>query len=117
MFNAAECHREARLRAAAEREAAEERRRAAEAAKLHASFLALLAGRQEQTWREINVLLEDAKGPSNRKAIELLAGLNEVAAQEGPAAAIEFRRRFNLLRTRYKTRKKLMQLMNGAGLL
>jgi len=116
LFSAAESHRVARLRAEEEQRVINKRRREAEAAKEHAAFLAALVGRQEEAWREVNVLIEDGKSANYEKAVKLLAGLKEIAARAGIAESAAFNLRLTPLRKTYSRKHGLMSLMNKAGL-
>jgi hypothetical protein len=88
LLSAAEARTEARERAEAEREAQERARRERE----RAAYLADLATRQEETWREIEALAETKQPASYDEAARLVADLREVSArrddrQPHPAAA------------------------------
>jgi hypothetical protein len=103
-------------RAEAEKRAGEEARarRAAEQAAAYERHLDKLAGRKEETWRQVEKLTMFSKPKEYDQATQLLRDLHVIARREDDITA--FTARLRDLRTRYSKRPSLMERFDKAGL-
>jgi len=91
LLAAAEARAEERRRRTAEREAKERRRRAREEAAARAKDLDDLSGREDDTWRQVEALIEAKRPKEYDRAVELLRDLREVGARKGQQDAADAR--------------------------
>jgi hypothetical protein len=103
-------------RAEGEKRAWEEARarRAAEQAAAYERHLDKLAGRKEETWRQVEKLTMFSKPKEYDQATQLLRDLHVIARREDDITA--FTARLRDLRTRYSKRPSLMERFDKAGL-
>ncbi len=104
LFAAVEALREHRRR---ERAAAAEARRLAE--------LNALAGQEDQTWREVDALIQRSQAKAYEEAVRLLKKLRGLAEYQHRQSAFE--ERLDQIREQYSRRRALMRLLREAGLI
>jgi hypothetical protein len=98
----------------AEKRAREKAKREREAAKARAAYLDDLAGREEETWREVDALIAATKPKEYDQAVELLKDLHELAERAGnPARA---RERIRQIREKHYGKSSFRQRLDRAGL-
>jgi len=114
LLAAAEARRAAREQAEARAKEAARARRAAEQAAAHERHLQILAGRKEETWRQVAELTVFSKPKEYDQATQLLRDLHVIAQREDDITA--FTARVRDLRTRYAKRPSLMDRLDKAGL-
>lgn len=105
---------EKRRRAEAERMQAEQRQREQEEARAKNRRLAALAQRGEAAWRDVENLITLRNNPAYEKAAALLGDLRDLALQRGTDD--EFHHRLVELRTRHRTKPRLVERLTAAGL-
>lgn len=114
LVSAADQRTEAKRREEAEREAQAKARRIAARARARAAHLDKLAIKQDETWRLVDVLIEEKRAKSYDQAATLLQDLHDVAVRE------EQTDRFNLrlteLRERNAKRLAMLKRLNQLGL-
>jgi hypothetical protein len=111
----AEQIRDARIRGAEERAAAELRRREADEAHARAERLRALTQRGESAWREVEGLITLRNAPSYDRAAALLADLREVAA--AAQRSDEFTRRVADIGTRHSQKRQFISRLVRMGIL
>jgi hypothetical protein len=112
---AAERLREERDRAEAKRALAAQRKREREEAKARDVRLDTLVQRGEATaWRDVEELIGQRNNPAYDKTVALLADLRELALRQGTDDA--FHHRLMELRTRHRTKRRLVERLMAAGL-
>jgi hypothetical protein len=97
--------------------ALEERRRRERAAVAEARrivALEALAERENETWYEVDALIQQSQAKAYDKAVRLLKNLEELAAYQNRRSAFE--ERLGQVRNRYKRRRALMDRLRKAGL-
>lgn len=105
---------EKRRRAEAERMQAEQRQREQEEARAKNRRLTALAQRGEAAWRDVENLITLRNNPAYEKAAALLGDLRDLALQRGTDD--EFHNRLVELRTRHRTKPRLVERLTAAGL-
>jgi hypothetical protein len=112
---AAERLREERDRAEAKRALAAQRKREREEAKARDVRLDALARRGEAAaWRDVEELIGQRNNPAYDKTAALLADLRELALRQGTDDV--FHHRLVELRTRHRTKRRLVERLTAAGL-
>ena len=99
-------------------EALQERRRKERAAKAEANRIAelkALAQREDEAWREVDVLIQQSKAKAYDEAVRLLAKLEELAEYQKREAVFESR--MNLICDQYKRRHALMRRLRQVELI
>lgn len=114
LLSAAEERARASQQQKAAREAAERARQAAEQAAARAQYLASLAGREEELWRQVEALAETKRPKEYDLAVQLVYDLRALSARGEQAAT--FAARLRSLRARCANRPSLLQRLNRAGL-
>ena len=99
---------------AAEKAAAESRRRKEERAQARKHHLSVLAERGEAPWREVEELISRRNQPGYERAVTLLNDLGEVARLRGEEEA--FARRLSDIRSRHDRKGRLVERLDGVGL-
>jgi hypothetical protein len=102
------------LAAAEEEEERVRRKQAEEAEARRIRELEALAQREEQTWRQVDTLIQKATGKSYQEAVQLLVKLRELALHQ--AKMIVFQQRLNHIYERYPRRTALRRRLKDAGL-
>ncbi len=103
-----------RHRVAAEKVAAERRRREAEQAQARDLHLALLAERGEAPWRAVEEQISRRNQPGYERAVTLMIDLGEVARSRGEEEA--FARRLADIRARHDSKGRLIERLDAAEL-
>ena len=103
---AVQARRDARLRAKVEKEAAEQKRREAEAERHRRDRLAALERDGERAWSRLEVEIEQRSEKSYERAAFVLFDLAALAAEKGEDAA--FRRKLDDLRARHARKGRLL---------
>ncbi|SCE69411.1 hypothetical protein GA0074696_0274 [Micromonospora purpureochromogenes] len=103
-----------RQQLAQQREAAERERRERAAAAAREQRLNALAGRQEQEWQRVAVMIETKRRKEYDAAIVLLCDLKALADRDGDAEA--FRQRVLQLRERHARKPSLLDRLDRARL-
>jgi hypothetical protein len=112
---AAERLREERDRAEAKRALAAQRKREREEAKARDARLETLARRGEAAaWRDVEELIGQRNNPAYDQTAALLADLRELALRQGTDDV--FHHRLTELRTRHRTKRRLVERLTAAGL-
>jgi hypothetical protein len=111
---AAESLCDARLRAAAQRRARDEARRAQQAAAAYERRLDELALRQEQAWQQVDELIATKRPREYDQALAILVDLRALGDRDGSAEA--FAERFGRLRERNLRKPSLLERFDKAGL-
>ena len=114
LLTAAEEQTEARVRREEEQAARERARRAAEEAAARAAYLDGLATREEQTWRQVETMVETKRPKEYDQAVQLLKDLRDLAARRHNTSAFDARLRD--LRARHTRQPALLDRMDRAGL-
>jgi hypothetical protein len=99
-------------------EALRERRRQERAAAVEATRVAelkALAGHEDETWREVDVLIQRSQAKAYEEAVRLLTKLQGLAEYQGRQSAFEVR--LDRIRDQYSRRRALMRLLSEAGLI
>ena len=104
LFAAAEALREHRRR---ERAAAAEAQRFAE--------LKALAGQEDETWREVDALIQRSQAKAYEEAVRLLKKLQDLADYQRRQSAFE--KHLDQIRDQYRRRPALLRLLREAGLI
>jgi hypothetical protein len=104
---------EERRRAEAERRQAAERQRERKEAKAKNRRLDALAQRSEAAWRDVEDLITLRNNPAYEKAAALLGDLRDLALRQGTDD--EFHHRIVELRTRHRTKPRLVERLTAAG--
>jgi len=107
-------YREQRKKAAAKRADDEKARREAEKAALREKHLEALAGRETETWLQVNRLIATKQPARYDEAISLLVDLGDVAARKGKIE--EFHTRVSRLREQHEKKPGLLKRMEKVGL-
>jgi hypothetical protein len=106
---------EERLRAEEKRALAAQRKREREEAKARDARLDVLARRGEAAaWREVEELVGQRNNQTYDQAVMLLADLREFALRQGTDD--EFHQRLMELRSRHRTKRRLIERLTAAGL-
>jgi hypothetical protein len=105
---------ETKRRQAAEQQAREQARRDREKAEARARYLKELAGREPETWRQVEKLIESKQPRAYDEAVDLLKDLRDLAAGQGRKAEVEARLRD--LRERHSAKSSLKRRLDQAGL-
>jgi hypothetical protein len=90
-----------------------ERAAAAEAKRL--AELKALAGQEDETWREVDVLIQRSQRKAYEEAVRLLKKLQDLAEYQYRHA--DFEERLSQICEQYSRRRALMQLLREAGLI
>ena len=114
LLSAAEEQTEARRRQEAERKAAERARREREQAAARTTYLDSLVGRQEELWRQVEMLIETKRPKEYDQAVQLLKDLHDLSLRQQRAEA--FAVRLGPLRERYAKRPSLLERLDRARL-
>ena len=104
----------ARHRLAAEKVAAERRRREAERAQARNRHLARLTERGEAPWQDVEELISRRNQPGYERAVTLMIDLGEVARSRGKEAA--FARRLADIRARHDRKGRLIERLDAVEL-
>jgi hypothetical protein len=115
LLKAAERRAEERQRREAERAAQERARREQEAAEARERYLAALAQREAEAWREVDALIATKQPGKYDDAVKLLKDLRDIAIRAGRQGEVEAR----LVRLREQHAKKpsLVARLQAAGLI
>src|SRR5919106_1991353 len=115
LLKAAERHAEERQRRETERAAQERARREQEAAEAREQYLAALAQREAEAWREVDALIATKQPGRYDDAVKLLKDLRDIAIRAGQQGEVEAR----LVRLREQHAKKpnLVARLQAAGLI
>ncbi len=115
LLKAAERRAEERRRREAERTAQERARREQEAAEARDRYLAALAQREAEAWREVDALIATKQPGKYDDAVKLLKDLRDIAIRAGRQGEVEAR----LVRLREQHAKKpsLVARLQAAGLI
>jgi hypothetical protein len=97
----------AREQAAAEKLAAEHKRRAKEAEKVRQARLLAIARRGEGVWREVEAEIERRNAAAYDKAVGLLLDLQAVAKERGTIE--DFRRRLHAIREKHVRKERFIE--------
>ena len=76
--------------------------------------LEALAERENETWYEVDALIQQSQTKAYDKAVRLLKNLEELAAYQNQRSAFE--ERLRQVRNRYSRRRALMDRLRKAGL-
>jgi hypothetical protein len=90
-----------------------ERAAAAEAKRL--AELKALAGQEDETWHEVDALIQRSQRKAYEEAVRLLKKLQDLAEYQGRHA--DFDTRLSQIREQYSRRRALLQLLREAGLI
>ena len=74
----------------------------------------MLAGRQDQTWRQVAAMIETKKPKEYDAAVDLLCDLRELAERDGVAPG--FTCRVQALRAQHARKPSLIDRLDRAGL-
>jgi hypothetical protein len=91
------------------------RERAAAAEARRVAALNALAEREDETWREVDALIQRSQAKAYEEAVELLKQLQDLAEYQGRQAAFE--ERLDQIRDQYSRRYSLMRRLRNAGLI
>jgi len=106
-------HRERQEREAAVR-AAEQARKAAEAAAARKRYLTTLRGQEEALWHKVDDFVEERHASAYQQVVERLKDLRELAETDGALEA--FSARLRRLRAQHSRKSALMRRLDRAGL-
>ena len=115
LLQAAEQHTDERHRREAERAAREQARRDGEARAAREQYLATLAQRETEAWREVDALIATKQPGKYDAAVQLLKDLYEVARRTGQQQAAEAR--LAQLRQQHAKKLSLVDRLQAAGLM
>lgn len=104
-----------RQQAAADRVAAEQKRRAKEAETARQARLLAIARRGECVWREVDAEIERRNGAAYDKAVGLLLDLQAVAKEQGTVE--DFLRRLRAIRERHARKERFIERLTALALL
>ena len=105
---------ETRRRLEAAQRAAERARRDREAAAARAKYRDELAGREEDTWRQVAALIETKRPADYDRAVQLLKDLRDLSARSGQTDA--FAARLRPLRDRHAKKVTFLERLDRVGL-
>jgi hypothetical protein len=112
LLSAAESHAAERERREAERKAEEKARLEREQAAARAKYLETLAGREKQTWVEVDELIRTKQPKKYDQAVNLLADLHDLALQQRREG--EFNLAFEQLRARHASKPSFLSRLEKA---
>lgn len=103
-----------KARREAERKARERARREREQAEARARYLDGLAGREAETWREVEALIASKRPKEYDRAVALLVDLRDLAARSGRASAVEAR--IGELRAQHRNKPSFLKRLDAQAL-
>ena len=115
LLQAAEQHTAERRRREAERAAREQTRRDSEARAAREQYLATLAQREAEAWREVDALVATKQSGKYDTAVQLLKDLYEIARRTGQQQAADAR--LAQLRQQHAKKLSLIGRLQAAGLM
>jgi hypothetical protein len=115
LLKAAEQRAEERRRREAERAAQERARREQEAAEARERYLAALAQREAEAWREVDALIATKQPGKYDDAVKLLKDLRDIAIRAGRQGEVEAR--LVRLREQHAKKPRLVARLQAAGLI
>ena len=115
LLKAAERRAEERRRREAERAAQERARREQEAAEARERYLAALAQREAEAWREVDALIATKQPGKYDDAVTLLKDLRDIAIRAGRQGEVEAR--LVRLREQHAKKPRLVARLQAAGLI
>jgi hypothetical protein len=114
LISASDKCREARRRAEAEKAAEEKVRRDADVAALRERRLQALAGREAETWKQVDQLIAARQPDRYDEAVSLLIDLRDIATHKGKAG--EFLMQIGRLREHHGKKPSFLAKLKKAGL-